>query len=291
MSDPAIPRLPGFGTVFIEQLRVVGLAVRREALLLAVGLCLIGLLVLADRAGDGGPVNGLPVPALAMIALGALSPFAVWKGERVFGGGHLWTLPVERRRHALIKVLAGGVWLLVAVAGVQLWILGVALATGGSVVDHETRMLVGPAGVGDLTPVPWSTQPWEWAAPFTTATTCYLIGSAFMLGVKYPLRWGTAAVAAFLALGLLAEIGLTGGLAEAVFEVVVQGPLGMDPAMGGGTAQETDHLTGGRDVVGPEVLVIWHRLPSFERWAPAAAAWFALGAIALWVAASRHRES
>ena len=286
MSD-APPALPSVGTAFAEQVRVVGLAVRREALLLTIALCLIGLVVLLEDGRDGG-VNGLPVPALAMIALGALAPFAVWKGERVFGGGHLWTLPVKRRRHALIKVLAGGLWLLAAVAVIQLWIFGVALASGGGLVDHDVRMLVGPGG--GVTPVEWSTRPWEWAVPFTTAVTCYLIGSAFMLGVRYPLRWGTAAVAGFIGLGLLSEVGVTGGLAEALFDLVTEGPLGVDAATGGGEARETDELTGGRDVVGPEVLVLWYELPTFAGWAPAALAWMAAGAAALLVAASRHRE-
>ncbi|HEX8568565.1 MAG TPA: hypothetical protein VF699_01390, partial [Caulobacteraceae bacterium] len=220
MTDLAPRPLPGFATVFPEQVRVVGLAVRREALLLVLGLCLLSAVVLADAVDSGGPLHAMPVPSVAMIALGALAPFAVWKGERVFGGGHLWTLPVERRMHALTKVLAGGLWLLLAVAAVQLWILGVTLSTGGEIVEHETRMLVGPGGTGDPTPVDWNTQPWQWATPFTIAVTCYLIGSAFMLGVKYPLRWGTAAVAAFVALGVVSELEILGGLPELVFETV-----------------------------------------------------------------------
>ena len=292
MSDVATPRLPAFGTVFLEQLRVVGLAVRREALIFAVGLFLIGLLILADVGDDGGVVNGSPVPPLLMVVLGALAPFAVWKGERVFGGAHLLTLPVEGRRHALTKVLAGGVWLLVAAAAFQLWLLGLALATGGDIAETETRMLVGPGGVSDLIPVTWTTQPWQWAAPFTTVVSCYLIGSAFMLGVKYPLRWGTAAVAAFFGLALLAEAGVTGGLAEAAFRTVADGPLGIDAALvGGGDAEETEQLTGGRDFIGPEVLVLWRRLPSAQQWGPAALFWLGLGATAVWVAASRHREA
>jgi hypothetical protein len=184
------------------------------------------------------------------------------------------------------------VWLLVAVAGMQLSLLALALATGGSVVEHQTRMLVGPGGVDDLIPVAWSTQPWQWASTFTTALTCYLIGSAFMLGVKYPLRWGTAAVAAFFGLGMLAESGVAGGFAERAFDQVILGPLGIDAAtVGGGEARETRQLTGGRDFIGPEVLVLWRTLPSFERWAPASLFWLALGGTAVTVAASRHRES
>lgn len=291
MTDIARHPTPAFGAVLVEQVRAVGLAVRREALVLAVVLGLIGLLILADAWSAGEPVTGQPIPPMLMIVLGALAPFAVWKGDRAFEGAHLWTLPVERRRHALTKVLAGAMWLLAAVAGFQLWQLALALASGGSLAEPETRMLVGPGGVSDLTPVRWTPRPWEWASTFTTALTCYLIGSAFMLGVKYPLRWGTAAVAAFIALAALAESEVTGGLAKPLFEAVTMGPLGIDAATtGGGDAEETRRLTGGRDFIGPEVLVLWTRLPSFEQWAPAALFWAALGALAVWIAASRHRE-
>jgi len=290
VSDIASPALPRFGTVFVEQVRVVGLAVRRAAALLAALLAVVAVLVLIDMADSSEAANAIPTPPLVMIALGALSPFAVWKGERVFDGGHLWTLPFPRQRHALIKVAAGGLWLLVAVAAIQLWIIALAAVTGGDIGVHGTRMLMGPGGPSDVTPVAWSTQAWEWVVPFTTALTCYLIGSAFMLGVKYPLRWGTLAVAAFIALGLIAEEGLMGGLPGRLFDTVVESALGMNEAVGGGEATETDQLTGGRDVIGPEVLVLWTRLPALERWAPAALFWLALGGGALWVAASRHRE-
>lgn len=289
MTETVLHPTPAFGTVLSEQLRVVGLAVRREALALAAVVCLISLLILVDAGQDGGAVTALPMPAITMIVLGALAPFAVWKGERVFAGAHLWTLPVEGRRHALTKVAAGGVWLLAAVAGLHLWLLVLALATGGSFGADETRMMMGPGGVSDLTPVRWTTPPWEWAAPFTVAFTCYLIGSAFMLGVKHPLLWGTAAVASFFGLGLVAELGVTGGLAERLFDAVVMGPVGIDAATGGGDGQETNRLTGERDLIGPEVLVLWTRLPSLGGWAPAALFWAALGVVALWIAASRHR--
>jgi hypothetical protein len=292
VTETAHP-LPRASAVFVEQLRVVGLAVRREAFLLTIVLTVLGFLVLLEAWGDRDQVPAVPMPPVLMIVLGALSPFAVWKGERVFGGGHLWTLPVERRRHALTKVLAGGVWLLVAVVGLHLWMLGVGLATGGGIGEQQTRMLVGPGGAGDLTPVEWSTPAWEWAVPFSVAITCYLIGSAFILAVKHPLRWGAAAVASFIGLQLLSELHVTAGVANAVMNTVVESPLGLDRALGGGEADETEALTGREDAMGlgPEVLVLWSRFPSLNDYAPAALFWFALAAAAVWIAASRHREN
>jgi hypothetical protein len=201
-------------------------------------------------------------------------------------------LPVERRRHALSKVLAGGFWLLIVVTGFQLWLQGLALITGGELQQNETRLLIGPGGPGDLTPVQWTTPVWQWATPFTTVVICYIISSAFMLGVRHPLRWGTAAVAAFFLLGLLAEGDLVGlGFTDHLFALLTEGPFGIDPATGGGDSIETSELTGGRDVLGdPEIRVLWHQLPSFERWIPAVLAWAAFALSAFSVALFRHRE-
>jgi hypothetical protein len=276
--------LPRPGAVFAEQLRVVGLAVRREALALAAVLVLIGLIVFIDSWGDGQAANGMPAPPITMIALGALAPFAVWKGEQVFGGAHMWTLPVERRLHGLSRVLAGGVWLLVAVALIQLWMLAVSLATGGVVNGEEVRMLVGPGGVEDLTPVRWSTPAWGWLTPFTTASICYLIGSAFILGVRHPLRWGVAAVAAFVGFAFITEEVLSGGVLQSVFDFITDGPVGMNEAMGIGVADEVERPDG-------TPLGLWYKLPSLRGWAPAALAWATIASAMLWAAASRHRET
>ncbi|HEX8569711.1 MAG TPA: hypothetical protein VF699_07285, partial [Caulobacteraceae bacterium] len=65
--------------------------------------------------------------------------------------------------------------------------------------------------------------------------------------------------------------------------------VGMGPAMGTGIA---DEVAGSPPIRGSNasVLVLWYRLPSFERWLPAALFWLALSAVLMWIAASRHRE-
>jgi hypothetical protein len=275
--------------VFIEQVRLVGLAVRREAAVLALVLACITVFVLLEAFRTGERINFQPLPPIILLALGALAPFAVWKGERIFSGAHLWTLPVERRWHALLKVLAGAVWLLTAVAGLHLWLLGISLVTGGSVGEAETRMLAGPGGIDDLTPVPWSTRPWEWAMPFVAALLAYLFGSALVLGFKHPLRWLAGAVAAFIALLAFDEADLADGLSRFIFDTVITGPMGLEAAIGGAPSREFDGRppAPGSDA---SVLVVYYALPSLARTVPAAVLWFALGAAALGVAAWRHRE-
>ncbi len=110
-----------------------------------------------------------------------------------------------------------------------------------------------------------------------------------MLGVKHPLRWGMAAIASLVGLGLLAESEVTGGLAEALFELVTEGPLGIEAAVGGGVAEEVE---GAPPPPGTStsMLVIWYTLPNLSRYLPAALLWGALGAVSLTAAAWRHRE-
>jgi hypothetical protein len=65
-------------------------------------------------------------------------PIVVWRGEERFGASFLWTLPVDRWRHALAKVFAGWVWLMGGVALFVLWSLALTLLSGGNILAEET---------------------------------------------------------------------------------------------------------------------------------------------------------
>src|SRR5690606_39002395 len=97
-----------------EQVRVVALALRREAMLAAAalgGVCLLTAMMglRYNEQLDLTPDILEPTLLVAMVL-----PFAVWKGDPVFGGAFLWTLPVRRQTAALAKVLAGALWLMAA---------------------------------------------------------------------------------------------------------------------------------------------------------------------------------
>jgi hypothetical protein len=275
--------------VLSEQVRVVGLAVRREALVLAGVLVFVSGMLLLDLEESGGRVDFAPLPPIILLALGGLAPFAIWKGERIFGDAHLWTLPFDRRPHAFAKVIAGALWLLAAVAGMYAWLLLLALVTGGSIGETETRMLAGLGGVKDLTPVNWSTPAWQWATPFTTVLLGYLFGSTLLLGFRRPLLWLAGAVAAFFAIVALDEADVANGFAHAFFDTVIAGGYGLETAVGLGDSQEMDGVPPNPGAH-TSVLVVHYILPSLQRTAPALLLWTACGLIALWIAAWRHRE-
>ncbi len=142
MTQPISHPAPPLREVVGEQVRTVGHALRRPALaaaaLVAVGTLLPTIQLVREPNGvDFGPEHQM-LPGI----LGLLFPIAVWQGEKRFGDGFLWTLPVDRRGHALAKVFAGWVWLLAAVAFFTLWLAVLTLASGGSFLGEETRQLV-----------------------------------------------------------------------------------------------------------------------------------------------------
>ncbi|HEX8359902.1 MAG TPA: hypothetical protein VF613_07340 [Longimicrobium sp.] len=292
-STPRPPR------VLREQVRVMGYGLRRPAALAAL------LLVAAGAAGvtvaavyTGEKVSFHPEQLMLPGVAGLLLPIGVWRGEERFGAGFLWTLPVDRRWHALARVGAGWVWLMAAVALFVLWILGLALATGGNVLGGETLRLFHPADIyaaqGTLQPGAWRTirhapQPLLWLVPFTSATACYLLASAVALGARHPARWVVGAVLGFMLVRTAGEaLGaewLHGGLGG-FLNGLLAGPYGFDTML---TAR-TEILKVGTTLSTGEPAELWRALPDPGQWAAATLLWTAAGLLALWAAASRHRE-
>ncbi|GLC26975.1 hypothetical protein [Roseisolibacter agri] len=294
------PRLPHPRAVLREQLRTTGHALRWPALVVA-ALVALATLRLASRILSRGAAVELHDEPTALLGLvGALMPIAVWARDERFGPGFLWTLPVDRRRHALIKVLAGWLWLMGGVALLALWMLVLAVASGGRVLPLETlQVLGGPAPVaGALDPaalrtVQWAPGPVIWAVPFTAATVSYLLASALALGTRHPLRWvvGTA-----LALPLSSIAGEVAGeqlgmswLANApprALELLIESRFGLDAVLTARTSSLDDAAT---LTTGQQVMV-WSAVPDLADWRTATLLWTGLGLLALWAAASRHRE-
>lgn len=287
--------------VVLEQVRATALALRREALIAAM---LLGVATLAITAGiirDGDVMAFHPEQWVLPSLVGLLLTIGVWKGEDRFGSGFLWRLPVERRRHALVKVFAGWVLLMGAVAVFVLWLLGLALLSGGNILGEETLRFVDPGSfpvVGSPDPgavqtVRWTPSPLLWLVPFTGATVLYLLTSALALGARRPLRWIAAAVLTVaLIVAIMSEIGRAAGSEWLVFapsrllRALLYGPYGL------GTL-----LTAGADMVGMktvlptgEVVAMTRGAPDIGQWAMTTLAWGGAGLLALWAASSRHRE-
>lgn len=119
MTDSTAGRIPAMKTVWIEQLRVVGLAIRREGALAALVLALGSLALIAfgrmpalqamvdGEMGEFVFDPGEPPWGFFAVLAALLLPLVVWKGERRFGDTPLWSLPVDHRRHALRRLPAG----------------------------------------------------------------------------------------------------------------------------------------------------------------------------------------
>jgi hypothetical protein len=297
MTTPSLHSTPHLRAVLREQVRAVGLSIRLPILLATALATVATLLVIAERITGGGSVDFAPELSMVPGALGFLLPIAVWKSEDRFGPGFLWTLPVDRTRHAFAKVTAGWVCLMAAIAVVVLWFLLLALFTGGNILGEQTFQLLPSAVIpaaGTLAPsalrtVHWTPKPLLWLVPFTAATGTYILSSAFALGTRYPLRW---IIGVFFAALLASAIGAAGhidwlrlGPAQ-VFAAVHEGPYGLDAVL----SARAESLKTVATLSTGETVGVWRGLPDLGQWALASLLWIGLGLVALAAAVSRHRE-
>ena len=295
MTDSTVGRMPAMKAVWIEQLRVVGLAIRREGALAAMALALGSLALVAFSRipalqaivgqGEVGELvfdPGEPPWGFFAVLAALLLPLGVWKGERRFGDTPLWSLPVDHRRHVLVKVAAGWVWLVAILGAALVWVTLTVLASGGVLGVDEVRLLiVDPVGVSAGTPgatesVRWTTPWWEWALPFTSATAAYLLASTLVLATARPLLWAVGLwVAGGVVLGV-AEVWDIGWI-ERTAELVAW-------YIGGDSFNRGMQLPTGRRELG------WTLLPTAGMWTASSALWISLGLVGVLGASGRPRN-
>jgi hypothetical protein len=214
------------------------------------------------------------------VLAGLLLPLVVWKGERRFGDTPLWSMPVDHRRHALLKVAAGWVWLVAILGAALVWVTLTVLASGGVLGVDEVRLLVhdpvaAVAGTpGAMESVNWSTPWWEWALPFTSATAAYLLASTLILATARPLFW---------AAGLWVAGGVVLGIADVRDIDWIQRTADFVAwYIGGDSFTRGMQLpTGGREV--------WTLLPTVKMWMASSAIWIGLGLVGVLGASGRAR--
>ena len=298
MSHPALHPTPRLADVVREQVRAVALALRTPALIAVALLSLGSALAIAEFITGGGRVDFAPELSMVPSFVGLLFPIGIWKGERRFGTSFLWLLPVDRPRHALAKVAAGWVCLMVAVLFFLVWILLLAVVTGGNILGEHTVALLPSAIVPEartldpaaLRSIRYAPEPVFWLVPFTAATGTYLLASAVALGVRHPVRWIVGVPLAILlasALGAAANIDWLRLLASRMLELALEGRYGLDALF---TARAESLKTVVVLTTGKTVGV-WRGLPDVGEWALATLLWIGAGLIALLAAASRQRES
>jgi len=294
MTQTVLHPVPDQRDVIAAQIRALTIALRGPARVAAALLALATLLVIVDILGNGEVVEFHPEHWVLPGVLGLLLPIAVWTREERFGAGFLWTLPVDRRQHALTKVFAGWVWLIGAVALFVLWNVALTFLSGATPLAEETRRVLPSFAFGvtfdpsAIQHVRWGPEPLLWLVPFTAATATYLLASALTLGVRHPLRCIAGIVLGVFAFAFVianvADLGPTGP--DRVLGALFYGPYGIDALLTARTesSQVEAALSTG------ERVVVWRALPNLVDWAMATLLWSGAGLLTLWMAASRHRE-
>jgi hypothetical protein len=294
MTTHALHSTPARAEVAREQLRSVGLAVRRTALL--AGMLLLGvtaLLLYGYIRAEQDPRSNFSFPfvpevgfPLAMLAL--FLPMVVWKGEDPANRSYLWALPVERGWHQLAKNGSGWVWLMVAMAALLLWGLFMATVTGGDIAVKDYSQFIGEdmrsAQRGDWRRIVEQVPGWQWAVPFTAATIMYLIGSAVVLASNHPWRWYVGVVFGFMVLSAVLEItDWTAG--ERVMEAFFDGRYGLQTVLSGEANTTGTYLSRAGEAR------TWNAdRPALDAWLIATALWMGVAGAGVWIAARFHRE-
>lgn len=278
MIAPALHAPPSGVSVFALQVRKVGRILRPELIGLALLMGLILLLGSSLMFLDGDALD-YPEELDFVIPLAAfILPFRLWRGERLFGGAELWTLPVERQKHALLRIAAGAIWVVLLVVVVVVIFNLLAMVSGGTTAAESHRLFL--SGVHLLA---GGSKPWLGLVPLGGALTAYLLASALAVGVRHPLRWTAGLIVAGL---LVALIGPEFGLQPAG-ESLIYGSLGLDQLLTGGVSVFEARLQGADAATASALL--W-TAPAASRWAVALVFWLGLGLIAVGLASARHRE-
>lgn len=279
---------PRWGAVVREQLRTVGTAVRLELIVAATLLLLFSAIVLfLHWMTPGHRTDGqFPEMMLLVVVLGLFAPMAVWKGEQPSRRAYLWTLPVERSRHTLVKVFAGWAWLMAAVGAYVLWALAIAQATGGTLSMGTTQLPLGPIPAGAEFSAahyfthPWPVPGWAWLVPFASATATYLLGSIVVLSSDHAWRWYAGLV---LGWGLMVGMGLDWS-GEATHDLI-DARYGLEVLTTGGEAREVAIARPS----GGEVRSVTY-VPMPADWPVAALLWVGAGLAGTLAAALRRQE-
>ncbi len=264
------------GVVFGEQLRLVALLTRTAAaLLVGVLLVLAGSTIQVARvaretnlqSGTSQAPNFSFSPQISVLLVGValLLPLLVWQDEDPTRRLYHWAMPVSRPTHAMLRVLAGWIYLMLLVA---VFLVGMVLVRA---ITQRILALPQPYQAGFV----W----WEWLVPFTASSIAYILASAAAVATRRPFVWifGLPLLLASIP-GLLYQlyVGPSRDIARALISIG-RGRYGAGAALAGQI----------------EVFDLASKVsyPSLTRWAGATAIWLSIGLALLYVVVQRREET
>jgi hypothetical protein len=243
--------VPSYGTVMIQQLRVLWLSRRALLPLVAMLGSFVVLEALSARvSGFTWSLAEGDILALGLLVGGGWG-FIVWRDEGPSRRLYHWSMPVDTAAHDLMRVLAGAMVLLGAIV----------LFCGVAAIAASLRG-------GDA--APGVAGPGVWLVYLTGPLTMYLLASVLGVALDRPFEW-----AFLLNAGLLVVVLLGSTLDIAMIPRVLH-------ALGDGGAGLGTALTGGLRLAGAGT-------PGLLGWLGAAVLWLGISAAAVCGAAAWRR--
>jgi hypothetical protein len=195
------------------------------------------------------------VAAIATFIWAFIWPFRVWREEMPQQRGYHWAMPMDRRRHDLLRVGVGLALLPIVTAVLVLLAVVIAVLSGHAAVFPSWGGLF-------------------WVNLFASPLLIYLMVSIPVVGSRHPSAWVWGTLGAGVALtSLLHAFGLI-SLSQPMRGVLL-GSGGLLTTLGGALVSE--FAGWGSRAVGP--------------WALAWLFWLAIAVTGVWLAASRRHRS
>lgn len=263
-NHSVINGLTPWTSVTISQFKLLLLRHKWEIIILTLVLFLadfwVLLINLDDYIARGGIIDpgrgpvwiDLFPPNLIKASIPAFWGLWIWRDEAPRQRSTFWLMPVKRTYHQLIRIIIGGIILLVMV--LIAWYSGIGIAAMAGIVEGMMA--------GFLPPV-------YWILLFLAYLNIYLFASILTLLINQPVRWFFL----YLPLIILAVFGIwlivNWNPLRTLFGIILP-PYG---------------LLGG---LGVSLWDEWGNLIRPSIWAPMI--WFVLLATSVTIAASRHQE-
>ena len=260
---------PVWRNVLEAQFRSVGYAHRQTTIAFLLVMLAVTLLMSIYGLQRGEGVPFIPETALLVVLFAPLLSIAVWRGEYRFRHSYLASMPVDRMRHVLVKMAAGWAWLMVSTAVYVLFMLALAVVTGGEIGVDEMRAMAGdvppgasPEEVAALARR-WRTPAWQWTVFLMGPTVTYLIGSAVVLASSRTRWWLAGITIVWIFIILSDDVVMPLGAAE-MFEmallIVAEGRYGFETLVWGreGPILDLTTASGERVSIGRDTpLEVW----------------------------------